>query len=48
MVRIPITMCHGVSEKGDAPLTPERWQKFMSIASQLGFESKGFAFTGTS
>jgi len=39
MMRIPITMCHGISEKGDTPLTPERWQTFMSIASEMGFES---------
>ena len=38
-MRIPITMCHGITEKGDKPLTVERFDSLMKIAHRLGFES---------
>ena len=38
-MRIPITMCHGISLKGGKPLTQEHFDSLMSIAAELGFES---------
>ncbi len=38
-MRIPITMCHGVSER----LTIERFNKYFEIASSLGFSSINYS-----
>ncbi len=39
-MRIPITMSHGTDNpNGDNPLTPEHFDKLISIARELGFES---------
>lgn len=38
-MRIPITMCHGISEAGDNPLTVERFDALMKIAAELRFQS---------
>ena len=41
MMKIPITMCHGMDEvySPDKPLTPDTFDALISIASELGFES---------
>ena len=39
MVRIPITMCHGIRSDGDYPLTPEHFEKLVKVAADLNFES---------
>ena len=41
-MRIPITMCHGISTGGETPLTAERLDTFMRIAAQMGFESVNY------
>ncbi|MDP6356611.1 MAG: polysaccharide deacetylase family protein [Planctomycetota bacterium] len=38
-MRIPITMCHGISTGGDHPLTREHFDSLVSIARELEFES---------
>ena len=37
--RIPITMCHGIVTEGEKPLTVERLDSLVRIASEMGFES---------
>jgi peptidoglycan/xylan/chitin deacetylase (PgdA/CDA1 family) len=39
MVRIPITMCHGINPDGDYPLTAQHLEKLVKIAADLNFES---------
>ena len=39
MVRIPITMCHGIRHDGDYPLTPDHLDRLVKIAAELNFES---------
>ena len=39
MTRIPITMCHGISEQGDFPLTRLHFATLVGIAAELGFTS---------
>ena len=39
MMRIPITMCHGVNREGPRPLDRERFEGYFRIASEMGFES---------
>tara|TARA_Y100000588_G_scaffold378509_3_gene459106 strand:+ start:13189 stop:13737 length:549 start_codon:yes stop_codon:yes gene_type:complete len=42
MTRIPITMCHGLSEDrgpADFPLTAEHFETLVAIASEMGFAS---------
>ena len=41
-MRIPITMCHGVTSGGGKPLTAEHLDRLLKIASDLGFESIGY------
>lgn len=41
-MRIPITMCHGITTQGDQPLTPEHFDSLVQIASELGFESMDY------
>ena len=38
-MRIPITMCHGMSPSGDYPLTEEHFGQLVGIASGMGFSS---------
>jgi peptidoglycan/xylan/chitin deacetylase (PgdA/CDA1 family) len=38
-MRTPITMCHGLSEAGEKPLTEERFDALMRVAAELGFTS---------
>jgi peptidoglycan/xylan/chitin deacetylase (PgdA/CDA1 family) len=38
-MKIPITMCHGISTNHKKPLTAEHFDCLMKIASDLGFES---------
>ena len=38
-MRIPITMCHGIRDYGENPLTVKLLRTFLSIAADLGFES---------
>ncbi len=38
-MRMPITMCHGISEGGDRPLTVDHLDRLMGIAAELGFQS---------
>ena len=38
-MRIPITMCHGITSGGEQPLTVAHFDCLMKIASELGFES---------
>lgn len=38
-MRIPITMCHGMSPSGDYPLTEEHFGQLVGIASEMGFSS---------
>ena len=38
-MRIPITMCHGIGDSGDYPLTEEHLDTLVSIARELDFES---------
>ena len=35
-MRIPITMCHGITSGGDHPLTVEHFDCLMKIASDMG------------
>ena len=39
MMRIPITMCHGINPSGDYPLTAEHLERLVKIAAELNFES---------
>ena len=39
MVRIPITMCHGIRHDGDYPLTSDHLERLVKIAAELNFES---------
>ena len=39
MVRIPITMCHGINPNGDYPLTAEHLEKLVKIAAEMNFSS---------
>ena len=39
MVRIPITMCHGIRHDGDHPLTADHLDRLVKIAAELNFES---------
>ena len=39
MIRIPITMCHGICNNGKKPLTVERFDCLMGIAAEMGFAS---------
>ena len=39
MIRIPITMCHGISEQGDYPLSRDHLDALVGTARELGFES---------
>ena len=39
MVRIPITMCHGIRHDGDYPLTADHFESLVKIAAELNFES---------
>ena len=41
-MRIPITMCHGISEGGDKPLTADHLDRLMGIAAELGFQSVSY------
>ena len=41
-MRIPITMCHGISEGGDRPLTVDHLDRLMAIAAELGFRSVSY------
>jgi len=41
-LRIPITMCHGISVKGDKPLTPERFDALIRVAADMNFTSVGY------
>lgn len=38
-MRIPITMCHGISDAGDFPLSRERFAAVGRLAADLGFTS---------
>ena len=38
-MRIPITMCHGIRDCGEKPLTVKLLRTFLSIAADLGFEA---------
>ena len=39
MVRIPITMCHGIGMMANYPLTPDHLDRLVKIAAELNFES---------
>ena len=39
MLRIPITMCHGISPKGHYPLTEGHFATLVRIAHEMGFAS---------
>ena len=39
MIRIPITMCHGINPSGDHPLTEEHFDRLIGIAHGMGFAS---------
>ena len=39
MMRIPITMCHGINSDGEYPLTMEHLHRLVEIARELGFNS---------
>ena len=39
MVRIPITMCHGIRYEGNYPLTSDHLDRLVKIAAELNFES---------
>lgn len=39
MIRIPITMCHGINPEGDYRLTAEHLDLLVGIAREMGFES---------
>ena len=41
-MRIPITMCHGISDGGEYPLTEEHFDCLVGVARELGFESIGY------
>ena len=38
-MRIPITMCHGISDGGDHPLSESHFNTLIAIAAELGFHS---------
>ncbi len=38
-MRIPITMCHGIRDDAEKPLTKDRLDALMGVAAELGFES---------
>ena len=38
-MRIPITMCHGITTEGDQALTVDHLDRLMHIAADLGFQS---------
>ena len=38
-MRIPITMCHGISDTGEYPLTRSHFDNLICIARELGFKS---------
>ncbi|NKB72612.1 MAG: polysaccharide deacetylase family protein [Candidatus Latescibacteria bacterium] len=38
-MRIPITMCHGISDGGDYPLAENHFAALIAIAAELGFHS---------
>lgn len=38
-MRIPITMCHGISTGGERPLSEEHFDALMKIAADMGFQS---------
>ena len=38
-MRIPITMCHGIREDHEKPLTAEHLDLLVAIASEMGFQS---------
>ena len=42
MMRIPITMCHGINPEGEFPLTVQHLDALVAIAAELGFESIGY------
>ena len=42
MTRIPITMCHGISDQGDHPLTETHFDQLVHIARELDFTSIGY------
>lgn len=42
MKRIPITMCHGITNGGGKPLTVEHFDGLMEIAAELGFQSVNY------
>ena len=39
VIRIPITMCHGIRTEGDYKLTEEHFDALMRIADEMGFAS---------
>ena len=39
MIRIPITMCHGISAEGEYPLTEEHLDRLIRIAHEMDFHS---------
>jgi hypothetical protein len=39
MIRIPITMCHGINPEGEWPLTKQHLETLVGIARELGFNS---------
>ncbi len=38
-MKIPITMCHGISPSGDYPLSTEHFAELVGIAGEMGFSS---------
>ena len=42
MTRIPITMCHGLSSKGEFPLTEEHLDRLVGVAHELSFRSVNY------
>ena len=38
-MRIPITMCHGIREDRQKPLTAEHLDRLVAIGSEMGFKS---------
>lgn len=38
-MRIPITMCHGISDGGNFPLTADHFDSLIRVAREMGFES---------
>ena len=39
MIRIPITMCHGINPEGEWPLTRQHLEMLVRIAHEMGFNS---------